>query len=192
MQKSQSIQNYNNPVTSNNVVNLPFTGAIFSTIQNNPNAHDPTYAELIAFLKNDTTDNVPYIRDKFVCADYAVLVHDNAEASGIRAGVVSIDFMESNEGHAINVFNTTDKGLVFIDCTNSIGSTAGDDKIISLCLGQEYIPESIFNKPKTTVSTSTSTVRTHRDITTTTTTWYNTTGYNYSSLGTVDDYQIYW
>jgi hypothetical protein len=86
----------------------------------NPDAIDPTYAELVAFIQQDTTDTKDYLEDSligYVCADFAEDVHNNAEAAGIRAASVSVDFEGGGEGHACNAFNTIDKGLVYIDCT---------------------------------------------------------------------------
>jgi hypothetical protein len=83
---------------------------------------------MAAFIKADATDTRDYIRDgknAFVCSDFAEMVHNNAEAAGIRAGWVSIKFRGTEDGHAINVFETTDRGLVYIDCTN--GKDTGDD-----------------------------------------------------------------
>ncbi len=82
---------------------------------NNPDATDPTYAELIAFIKADTADEGLYT-NSYVCSDFAEAVHNNAEAAGIRAAWVGIDFEGDDEGHAFNAFETTDLGLVFIDC----------------------------------------------------------------------------
>jgi len=91
---------------------------------NNPNATNPTYAELVAFIKEDSTDEHPYRDDSlfpvsllYICSDFAQDVHNNAEVAGIRAAWVGIDFEEDDEGHALNAFETTDKGLVYIDCT---------------------------------------------------------------------------
>ena len=91
---------------------------------NNPDATNPTYAQLVAFIEADTTDTKGYVEEGFrdwykahVCADFAEDVHNNAEAAGIRAAWVSIDFEGNDEGHALNAFETTDRGLVYIDCT---------------------------------------------------------------------------
>jgi len=88
---------------------------------NNPNATDPTYAELLAFLETDQTDKFVYIigppKNAYVCADFARDVHNNAEAAGIRAAWVGIDIEGEAKGHAIDAFETTDRGLVYIDCT---------------------------------------------------------------------------
>jgi len=95
---------------------------------NNPAATNPTYAELVAFIKEDTTDSKVYSegvewRGKIifprVCADFAEEVHNNAEAKGIRAAWVGIDFRGGGEGHALNAFETIDRGLVYVDCTGA-------------------------------------------------------------------------
>jgi len=84
-------------------------------------AVNPTFAELRNFLASDKTDSNDYIlsfatRDRtpsYVCADFAEAIHNNAEASGIKAGFVVFDEID----HALNAFQTIDKGLIFIDST---------------------------------------------------------------------------
>ena len=97
---------------------IPYSKAMGSQMYliNYKNASDPTWKELIAFLQKDDTDDHRYIKGLFVCADFAEMLHNNAEASGIKAAWVSVDFT-IGEGHALNAFNTTDKGLVYVDCT---------------------------------------------------------------------------
>lgn len=93
---------------------------------NNPNAADPTYAELVEFIVRDLTNTGDYVKggpDSYVCSDFAEAVHNNAEAAGIRAAWVSIDLEGNDEGHALNAFETTDKGLVYIDCTGKLKKT---------------------------------------------------------------------
>jgi hypothetical protein len=103
-------------------------------LENNPDATNPTFEELVAFLKNDPTDTRDYIADgpdAYVCADFAEEVHNNAERAKIRAGWVGITFENTEEGHAINAFETTDKGLVYVDCTSGGKTQIGDDEINS-------------------------------------------------------------
>lgn len=102
---------------------IPYSKASGSEVclVNYKNATDPTWDELIAFLHSDDTDERLYIEDSFVCADFAEMVHNNAEASGIKAAYVGVDFVEG-EGHALTAFNTTDKGLVYVDCTSGFSS----------------------------------------------------------------------
>jgi hypothetical protein len=88
---------------------------------NNPNATNPSFAKLVAFINKDPTDKYSYIlgppKVAYVCSDFAEDVHNNAEAAGIRAAWVGIDIWGHEAGHALNAFETTDVGLVFIDCT---------------------------------------------------------------------------
>lgn len=119
---------------------------------NNPNATNPTYAKLVAFIKEDSTDEHPYRDESFfpvsllyVCSDFAQDVHNNAEVAGIRAAWVGIDFEGDDEGHALNAFETTDRGLVYIDCTGG-GSLSPSleynatswDTVAYVEIGKEY------------------------------------------------------
>lgn len=117
-------------------------------LQNNQDAKNPTYPQLMSFLKNDDTDRIIYDENSFVCADFAENLHNNAENTGIRCAYVVIDF-EDGDGHAINAFQTTDRSLVYIDCTGNtekIGSWDSDsfDKIGYLEIGKEYGAISIY------------------------------------------------
>jgi len=93
---------------------------------NNSSATDPTYAMLVDFINEDPTDEGAYMDfdsdSEFAflgrtCGDFAETLHNNAEAAGITAALVTIDFEGEEVGHALNAFETTDKGLVYIDCT---------------------------------------------------------------------------
>jgi hypothetical protein len=121
------------------------------------NSKDVTYDQLKAFIKNDATDKEPYDLNSQVCAQFAKQVHDNAEINGIRCGYVAISFNETTTGHACDVFNTTDKGFVFVDCTGterviipgtSFQNSTSEkdyDKIAYISIGEEYatIPMSV-------------------------------------------------
>jgi hypothetical protein len=96
---------------------------------------------------HDKTDTISYDYNSFVCADFAVTVHNNAEKAGLRSGVVEVTFLDSNDGHALNCFNTSDKGLVFIDCTgqiNNINKNNYDTKV-NLETGKAYVPKPLFS-----------------------------------------------
>jgi hypothetical protein len=87
---------------------------------NNSSATNPTYAELVAFIVANSVDTNTYFEGgpkAYVCSDFAEDVHNDAEAAGIRAAWVSIDLQGEDEGHALNAFETSDRGLVYIDCT---------------------------------------------------------------------------
>jgi len=87
---------------------------------NNESATNPTWQELKKFLRSDKTDDNDYMPGIRVCAEFAAQLHNNAEEAGIRAAWVAIEFEDDSQGHAINAFETTNVGLVFIDNTGSI------------------------------------------------------------------------
>lgn len=100
------------------------------------NATDKTYQEVLNFLKTDKTDRKEYT-DNFQCGDFAELVHNNAEATGIKCAWVAIDFIDDSDSHACNAFNTIDKGLIFIDCVNG-------DSNVNIENTEKYTPKSLF------------------------------------------------
>jgi hypothetical protein len=123
---------------------------------NSPNTVNVSYAQLLEFIRQDPTDQLQYVgRNQssgltpFVCSDFAEEVHNNAEEVGIRAGYVGIDWEEGGLGHAVNAFETTDQGLVYIDCTgpgifSQLDTSGGPvsntswDKVAYLEIGQRF------------------------------------------------------
>lgn len=111
-------------------------------ITHNSNAIDPTYSEMLSFLRNDKTDMHRYIPNQYVCADYAEELQSNAAYEGWNCAYVTVTFNDGTK-HACNAFNTVDQGLVFIDCTGTqegSGPSVRDCTVI-LEQGQEYKPE---------------------------------------------------
>lgn len=90
--------------------------------------HNPTYEEMKAFLAEDETDTNPFIKGEYVCFDFAADLNNNAEAKGIRTAYVRIRAEEW--GHALVAFDTTDKGIIYIDPQS--------DKEIELVIGEPY------------------------------------------------------
>jgi len=114
-------------------------------LANNPQAADPSWQELKDFLKQDDTDTYLYNSSTFVCTDYAEMLHNNAEEAGIRAAFVTIDFVNESTGHALNAFNTSDTGLVYIDDTGGYShQPCSGDKKVDLKLEEAYNPIQIF------------------------------------------------
>jgi hypothetical protein len=110
----------------------------------NPNATNPTYAQLLTFLRTDTTDMYRYIKDYFMCGNFAETLHNRAEAAGIRTGFVII-WYNYGEGHAIDAFVTTDQGLKYVDDTGS--ETPGPsslDSTVTMKIGSLYQPVFLF------------------------------------------------
>ena len=92
--------------------------------------HDPTYSEVLNFIRSDRTDKHQYIENEYVCTHFARDVNNNAENHGIRCAFVSIN-LSGGEGHAIIAFNTTDKGLIFFDPQT-------DERLRYLRVGKDY------------------------------------------------------
>ena len=119
-------------------------------LKNNPDATNPTWSELESFLASDNTDKLKYNIDTFNCGHFAEMVHNNAEAAGIKAAIVFVQLgpcegYPTSGPHTLNAFQTTDKGLVYIDCTGTIEDYDDSaDKIVDVEIGKPYIPESIF------------------------------------------------
>ena len=114
----------------------------FVMITNYENVHNPTMAELKAFLEQDHTNNLVYSDPSCVCANFAAVLHDNAEENGIRCGYVCIDFAVGS-GHALDAFQTTDDGLVFVDDTGTPQGN-GVDKFDKINIGSEISTVPIF------------------------------------------------
>jgi hypothetical protein len=77
---------------------------------------DPTYDQVVAFIKEDKTNENKYIEDTYgvyVCSHFARDVCNNAERKGFRCAFVELRFPDS--GHSIVAFNTIDKGLVYFE-----------------------------------------------------------------------------
>ena len=145
-------------------VQPPFQGA---DIVSNGTATNPTWAQLSDFLLKDKTDRKAYVPGVYMCGDFTRDVHNNAERAGIRAAYVAVELPSGY--HSLNAFQTTDKGLVFIDCTGLEASQSGpsnSDKTVNVTLGESYVPESLFPECPWNV------------------TWGN--------MGTVLDVEIYW
>lgn len=104
----------------------------------------------------DIIDGVTQPSIPCICADFAERLHNNAEIAGIRCAYVSLDMtgyddpynygIAPDASHACNAFQTTDRGLIYIDCTG--GTTdygpSSNDTTVDIQIGKEYIPHFIF------------------------------------------------
>ncbi|MBN2463560.1 MAG: hypothetical protein JXB43_08205 [Dehalococcoidia bacterium] len=75
---------------------------------------NPTYQEMKNFIAQDTTNSNKYNEDEYVCTDFAAGVNNNADAAGIRCAILDI-FYPEGYGHTIVAFETTDRGLIFVE-----------------------------------------------------------------------------
>jgi hypothetical protein len=172
----------------------------FIVLINNENAVNPSYSQLVSFLRQDDTDQYPYIYtggtggfyygsaeshvdleniqdiidgtaepgNPHMCADFAERLHNNAEMAGIRCAYVSVD-LAGSAGHACDAFETTDRGLIYVDVTGWVGGEPHPDRAVatvSIVVGHSYRPVSLFHE----------------------TGWSD----SYDSMGTVTDFQVIW
>ncbi len=113
----------------------------------NPRATEASWDELSRFLSEDRTDRIRYEDETFVCADFAEQLHNNAEQAGIEAGYVFIQFAGDSPAHTCNVFDTTDRGRIYVDDTGTLNGGVNADKTVDLAVGRSYCPVSIFPNP---------------------------------------------
>jgi hypothetical protein len=74
-----------------------------------------SYDEVVKFLKEDKTSDSKYSSD-FDCVSYSKEVRDNAIKRGMKCAIVVFDLSGTkNISHAINAFETTDRGIVYFD-----------------------------------------------------------------------------
>lgn len=123
------------------------TNRSISIIENNA-SKDPTYDEMMAFIHWDETDKLKYT-DNFKCAEFGTTIHDKAEWYGIKAHIVILIFSDGS-GHLLNAFNTTDQGLIYVDCTGTVNGGNNHDRInITIIPGKiisEYGNDVIVNR----------------------------------------------
>lgn len=112
---------------------------------NNNDAVNPSYDQLLVFLKADKTDEHPYT-STYTCGDFGETLHNNAEAAGLRCALVG----SNSCNHAFNEFETTDKGIVYIDCTGVPGGAQYQDK--ELTLGSSLVGKYLFKSGSMTMS----------------------------------------
>jgi hypothetical protein len=125
-------------------VRLPYRDAagIYPTVTEHRAAKPVSFGELEAFLARDDTEDRPYVMPDYTCLDFAVSLHDRAEAVGIQCGVVTVAFADQAEGHAFNAFPESDRGVVYVDCTgvnrsDGAGDVLSTDNIVYLQNGSE-------------------------------------------------------
>ena len=98
------------------------------------NIRDPTYLEALSFIAADQTNNIPYDVNTFNCNDFSAMVKKNAFKVGYMSYYVYIDF--KNTSHSVVAFNTTDKGIVFIEPQY--------DQVVKIEIGNNYTSENGF------------------------------------------------
>jgi hypothetical protein len=91
---------------------------------------NPSWLELKSFLEQDDTDTLTYDKTSFDCDGFAITLRDRALPFGYRCAFIGLSFGEV-VGHALNAFETTDRGIIFVDATEH-------DTIAYVQQGQPY------------------------------------------------------
>lgn len=77
-----------------------------------------SYDEVVEFLKEDKTSDNEYSTN-YDCIIFTSRLKENANKIGIKCASVILDMYDSKNnsrvGHAINAFDTSDKGIVYFD-----------------------------------------------------------------------------
>ena len=76
---------------------------------------NPTHDEVLEFIVEDETDEMEYVEGEFECLDFCMMFRNNAFKKGYISYTVWIDFVGQSFGHSIIGFNTTDRGMVYLD-----------------------------------------------------------------------------
>jgi hypothetical protein len=105
------------------------------------NIKDPTYQQMLTFIQTDTTNLKTYVDGTYVCHDYTSDVKRNAFNVGYRCFFVYVELGDAtiNPSHALVAFNTTDRGIIYIEPQS--------DKIMDVKIGQPYWDRTIYMAP---------------------------------------------
>lgn len=87
-----------------------------------------TWLELADFLSRDHTNWNEYVPGEYVCTDFAIDLVENALKDNIKAWIVSVDFTTGDIGHAFVAFETSDKGIVYVE-------PQGDNPYVDVAVG---------------------------------------------------------
>ncbi len=74
-----------------------------------------TWMELVQFITDDHTNWNEYDVVDYNCLNYAVDLVENAHQQDLKAWIVLVNFVDEEEGHAFVAFETSDRGIVYIE-----------------------------------------------------------------------------
>ena len=145
---------------------------------NYKNAADPTYTQLVGFLKSDKTDEYPYTAANVTPNTYYGTAKSHVDLTRIQdiidgtaqqvtpmfaailprgcittpkwpASDVPMCRYLSTGLHSLDAFQTSDKGLIYIDDTGAVPGNGVSRcvKTVSVAVGQAYQPVSLFSTP---------------------------------------------
>lgn len=108
-------------------------------LKNYQNATVPSYDQLVKALREDKTDEKPYT-SSYQCGDFAQDTHNALESKGIKCAWIGC----VGANHAINAVQTSDKGLIYFDCTGQPGGSTLEDKIVNVEIGKPLYETYLF------------------------------------------------
>ena len=111
------------------ITSVALVAIIASTLISGSVFKNPTYNQAEQFIAVDPTNSNLYIPGKYVCSNFAEDFQANAKKSGFNCGVVTVLFSDLST-HALDCFNTTDRGLIFVEPQT--------DQLVSLNEGKAY------------------------------------------------------
>ena len=105
------------------------------------NIRNPTFDEAVSFIAADTTDTKIFSDTDFMCNDFASEIKKNAFKSGYLCFwvYVEVTYYTIPAGHAVVAFNTTDRGMIYIEPQT--------DRIVNLQVGQPYWDRRYYSPP---------------------------------------------
>ena len=105
-----------------------------ATFARGTSLRNPTFFEAQQFVASDNTASHPYIVGSYTCGNFAADFRSNALRAGYECGIAFLYFPDDTS-HALNCFNTTDKGLIFVEPQSN--------KFVSVTVGVSYQTEKI-------------------------------------------------
>ncbi len=111
------------------IVAIALLAVLATTLVSSTEVRNPTYKESMQFAASDKTHQNQYIEKTYTCINFATDFRNNALKAGFECGYVII-FFSDNSSHALNCFNTTDQGPIFIEPQSN--------EIVTLTTGKPY------------------------------------------------------
>jgi hypothetical protein len=121
---------------------LLLVATVAATLVSGSSLKNPTYQEALQFIASDKTDQHPYMEESYTCTNFASDFRNNALKAGFNCGCVVMYFPDSSS-HALNCFNSTDRGLIFVEPQT--------DEVVTLRVGEVYWADLNFHSKNDTV-----------------------------------------
>jgi hypothetical protein len=105
----------NTPVPTDRPTVAPTARRTATAVPTPKTYREITWLELTTFLSNDHTNWNAYDEDTYTCVNFAMDLQANAEKENLHVWLVGVVFDPDEAGHAFVAFETSDKGVVWIE-----------------------------------------------------------------------------